>query len=106
MELTNRNGIRGQTERVSKHTFVKPLTNKLCLVDVAAINGRISVLPGEILPLRRGRKSAEVVVLPDTSCQRKAEVSLKEEGLNVQLFQIRQGGSDLEFASLVLSGTE
>jgi hypothetical protein len=24
----------------------------------------------------------------------------------VQLFQIRQGGSDLEFASLVLSGTE
>ena len=49
MELTNRNHIRGPVGWVSKHTFVKPLTNKLCLVDVAVINGRISVLPGEVL---------------------------------------------------------
>jgi hypothetical protein len=59
LELTNRNRtcddvcigsfIRGRVEWVSKHTFVKPLTNKLYWVDVAAINGRISVLPGEIL---------------------------------------------------------
>ena len=52
MELTNRNDIRGQVEWVSKHTFVKPLTNKLYWVDVAVINGRISVLPGETLKVR------------------------------------------------------
>ncbi len=52
MELTNRNDIRGRVEWVSKHTFVKPLTNKLYWVDVAAINGRISVLPGEALKVR------------------------------------------------------
>ncbi len=84
---------------MSKHTFVKPLTNKLYLVDAAAINGRISVLPGQILPLRRGRKSAIgpearlhrsiAIVAKETSCHRKTEVSPTGEGLNVQLFQIR-----------------
>ena len=101
---------------VSKHTFAKPLTNKLCLVDAAAINGRISVLPGEILLLKRGRKSATgpeamlhrsiAIVAGETSCHRQTEVSPTGEGLNVQLFQIRKGGSDSESASPVLSGTE
>jgi hypothetical protein len=52
LELTNMNDIRGQVEWVSKRTFVKPLTNKLYLVEVAAISGMISVLPGEILKIR------------------------------------------------------
>ena len=84
MELTNRNCIRGCVWWVSKHTFVKPLTNKPHGVDAAVINGRISVLPGEVLSLRRGRKSAEAIVSPDTSCQRKAEVSPRDEGPNAR----------------------
>ena len=48
LELTNKNDIRGRVEWVSKHIFVKPLTNKRYLVDVAVINGRIGALPGEI----------------------------------------------------------
>ncbi len=64
--LTNRNCIRGQVRWVSKHTFVKPLTNKLYLVDAAAINGRISVLPGEILRVSL-RKSAAAIVGLETS---------------------------------------
>jgi hypothetical protein len=50
--LTDRNCIRGQVWRVSKHTFAKPLTNKLYLVDAAGINGKISVIPGEVLSLK------------------------------------------------------
>ena len=37
---------RGQVERVSKHIFVKPVTNNLCWVDAAGIGGRNMSFPG------------------------------------------------------------
>ena len=54
-ELTNRNCIRGRESWVSKHLFVKPLTNKRFSVDAAGLEGRISVLPGEVSLLRVGK---------------------------------------------------
>ena len=63
-ELTNRNYIRGTESWVSKHTFAKPLANKLLLVDAAGIGGRNMLLPGEVSPcLEQGEKSAEAIVV-------------------------------------------
>jgi len=39
--LTNRNGIRGYEERISKHNIVKSLANNLFIVDTAGIGRRI-----------------------------------------------------------------
>jgi hypothetical protein len=47
--LTNRKYIRGRIERVSKHTIVKPETNKLHSVDIPGIGRRKMLLPGEVL---------------------------------------------------------
>ena len=53
---------------MSKHIFVKSKANKRLVVDVAGIGGRNMFLPGEILaPRNWSRKSAEVIVLGDTS---------------------------------------
>jgi hypothetical protein len=46
--LTNRNGIRGYEERVSKHNIAKPTANNLFVVDTAGIERRILPLPGEV----------------------------------------------------------
>ena len=73
---------------------MKPLTNKLYWVDVAAINGRISVLPGEILKVRFGEVSRGHSN-PGNEPMNEAEVSRKGEGLNVRLFKIRSGGSNV-----------
>lgn len=62
------------------------------------------LLPGEILLHRKGykRKSAEAIVVIEYELRiETAEDSQNNEGLNVKLFQIRQGG----YASPVLSGT-
>jgi len=62
------------------------------------------LLPGEILLYRERYKgkSAEVIVVVEHELRiETAEASQSNEGLNVKLFQIRQGGN----ASLVLSGT-
>lgn len=49
--LTERNDIRGQKRRVSKHIIAKPVTNNSFLVDVAGIGGRNTLLPEEIFIL-------------------------------------------------------
>lgn len=49
-----------------------------------------------------GEKSAEVIVVVSNEPMNEAEVSHDNEGMNIKMFQIQQGGS----ASLVLSGTE
>jgi hypothetical protein len=62
------------------------------------------LLPGEILLYRERYKgkSAEVIVVVEYELRTEtAEGSQNNEGLNVKLFQIRQGGN----ASPVLSGT-
>jgi hypothetical protein len=73
-------------------------------VDAAGIGGRKMLLPGEILLFRERYKgkSAEVIVVVEYELRTEtAEDSQNNEGLNVKLFQIRQGGN----ASPVLSGT-
>jgi hypothetical protein len=50
-------------EWVSKHTFAKPLANKLYCVDVSGIGGKNMPLPGELSGcLEHWEKSAEVSV--------------------------------------------
>jgi len=68
-ERTNRNCIRGRELWVSKHLFVKPLTNKQFCVDAAGLEGRISVLPGEVSLLRvnKGEVSSGHSSRPETS---------------------------------------
>jgi hypothetical protein len=64
--LTNRNGIRGIINRVSKHDIAKPKEyQKVGYVDAAGIGGRKMLLPGEILVCRQRYtgKSAEVIVV-------------------------------------------
>jgi len=64
------------------------------------------LLPGEILLYRQRYKgkSAEVIVVVEYELRTEtAEVSQNNEGLNVKLFQIRQGSA--KGRSLVLSGT-
>ena len=52
--LTNRNGIRGITDRVSKHDITKPKEyQRVGYVDAAEIGGRKMLLPGEILLHRK-----------------------------------------------------
>jgi len=64
------------------------------------------LLPGEI-PVCRQRytgKSAEVIVVVEHELRTEtAEVSQNNEGLNIKLFQIRQGSA--QSGSPVLSGT-
>ena len=61
-------------------------------------------LPREILLLReQKRKSAEVVVVESNEPMEKLEDSQFSEGLNIKQSEIRYGGSNFEFASLVLN---
>jgi hypothetical protein len=103
--LTNRNGIRGITDRVSKHTIAKPKEYpKVCYVDAAGIGGRKMLLPGEVLVYLYTGKSAEVIVVVEYELRiETAEDSQNSEGLNVKLFQIRRGSALSR--SPVLSGT-
>jgi hypothetical protein len=57
----NTNCIRGKVKRVSNHIFAKPVANELFYVDAAAIDSRISALPGEI-SMHFIEKSAEAIV--------------------------------------------
>jgi hypothetical protein len=51
------------TDWVSKHTFVTPYEHKkTSYVDAAGIGGRKKLLPGEVLKLKRFKKSAEAIV--------------------------------------------
>ena len=64
------------------------------------------LLPGEIHVCRQRYtgKSAEVIVVAEHELRTDtAEVSQNSEGLNIKLFQIRQGSA--KSRSLVLSGT-
>jgi hypothetical protein len=64
------------------------------------------LLPGEILLYRQRYtgKSAEVIVVVEHELRiDTAEVSQNNEGLNIKLFQIRQGSASSR--SLALSGT-
>lgn len=52
-------------------------------------------------------KSAEVIVVVENELRiDTAEVSQNDEGLNIKLFQMLQGGLNPEFTSLAISGTE
>ena len=90
---------------MSKHDIAKPKESQEgSYVDAAEIGGRKVLLPGEILLHRKRykRKSAEAIVVVEYELRTEtAEASQNNEGLNVKLFQIRQGGQ----ASPVLSGT-
>jgi len=92
--LTDRNGIRGHIERVSKHIIVKPLTNKLIVVDAAGIGGRNMSLPGEVFVVTSWQ--SKEVSRGHSSNRKRApinrEVSQGGEGLNVTKFPIKQGG--------------
>ena len=109
--LTNRNGIRGIIARASNHVLAKPEEyNRGNYVDAAGIGGRKMLLPGEIPECRQrySGKSAEVIVVTETSRQKTKDSRRphqSSEGLNIKLFQIRQGGLNPEFASLAISGT-
>ena len=94
-ELTNRNCIRGRESWVSKHIFAKPLANKWLCVDAAGVGGRISVLPGEVSSCRvQEEKSAAVIVVTWKRAVSTAEASQGDEGPNVKLPEIREGGSN------------
>jgi len=109
--LTNRNGIRGIVTRASNHVLAKPEEYKKgSYVDAAGIGGRKMLLPGEIPECwqRYSGKSAEVIVVTETSRQKTKDSRRphqSSEGLNIRLFQIRQGGLNVEFTSLAISGT-
>jgi len=88
-ELTNRNWIGGRESWVSKHIFVKLLTNKRLCVDAAGLGGRISVLPGEVSLSRvdKGEVSSGHSSRLETS--HKHYASPGSEGPNVKLPEIR-----------------
>ena len=92
---------------MSKHDIAKPKEyQEGSYVDAAGIGGRKMLLPGEILLYRKRYKgkSAEVIVVVEYELRTEtAEVSQNNEGLNVKLFQIRQGSA--KSRSPVLSGT-
>jgi hypothetical protein len=50
-----------------------------------------------------GEKSAEAIVVVSNEPMSEAEDSQDNEGLNVGLSRIRYGGSNFEFASLILN---
>jgi hypothetical protein len=58
----NKNHIEGRHDGTSWHSTAKS-TGSVVEVNVAVVQGSNAFLPGEILPLRGGRKSAEVVVM-------------------------------------------
>ena len=94
-ELTNRNCIRGRESWVSKHIFAMPLANKRLCVDAAGIGGRNVLLPGEVSRCREHReKSAAVIVVTWKRAVSTAEASQGDEGPNVKLPEIREGGSN------------
>jgi hypothetical protein len=92
---------------VSKHDIAKPKEyQKGSYVDATGIGGRKMLLPGEIQVYLQGDtgKSAEVIVVVEYELRTEtAEVSQNNEGLNIKLFQIRQGSA--KSGSPVLSGT-
>ena len=84
-ERTNRNGIRGSEPWVSKHLFVKPLANKRFSVDAAGLEGRISVLPGEVSWCRvHQEKSAAAIVAVRKRAVSTTEASPGSEGPNAK----------------------
>ena len=89
--LTNRNSIRGYKKRVSKHNIAKLATNNLFIVDTAGIGRRIMLLPREVSQATCSytEKSAESIVIVDTSFDKTEEVSPSNEGRNIKQWLCR-----------------
>ena len=89
--------------KVATHTNAQRI-QRFRDVNAAAIDRRQFTLPGDLLTLsNQRRKSAEVIVLNSNELRQNGEDSQAKEGLNIELFPIRQRGLNVEFTSFVLN---
>ena len=76
---TNRNCIRGIALWVSNHIFVKPVANKLCYVDAAAIDSKDKCLT---------RGDLDAVCREVSRSHSTLKMGISREGLNINPFSI------------------